>query len=274
MLKCAVNAHCPAALLGGLPRMPCKAGSAPSNLVLIARHTASRSESHWHATAGARYDPHTPPLVPRAGGLRGGGADASDGARLVSTSVFTPSLDYPPHEAPFTPGWAPAAGVSPDGTPSAPMLPGGAASSAANPDGAGFRDVPAALSARWHGDGGERDDAMGSPLPDWRRTTAYESTSHGGSAGGSPYAAAAAAQRPEHGSPQQRAFGGISGGGDPASHPLAFGSYVQPQEGEGGIGTPPPSRPSTYPRASPNSSPFHPRQVSLPAAGLGHLQAR
>ena len=59
---------------------------------------------HWCAggTAGARvdgrYDPHTPPLVPRAGSLRGGGADASNGTRLVSTSVFTPSMGHSYHE--------------------------------------------------------------------------------------------------------------------------------------------------------------------------------
>jgi hypothetical protein len=52
------------------------------------------------ARAQPRYDPHTPPLVPRAGSLRGGGADASNGARLVSTSVFTPSLGHPHHEVP------------------------------------------------------------------------------------------------------------------------------------------------------------------------------
>ena len=50
--------------------------------------------------AQPRYDPHTPPLVPRAGSLRGGGADASNGARLVSTSVFTPSLGHSYPEVP------------------------------------------------------------------------------------------------------------------------------------------------------------------------------
>ena len=79
----------------------------PATLCLVTRANALHDSLLHHcagAAAGARaeprYDPHTPPLVPRAGSLRGGGADASNGTRLVSTSVFTPSLGTHQYEVP------------------------------------------------------------------------------------------------------------------------------------------------------------------------------
>jgi hypothetical protein len=149
------------------------------------------------------------------------------------------------------------------------MLPVGGGSSRA-----GGADVPAALSARWHG---EADDGYGdadvddadSPLPAWRRNTAYQ-----GGGGGRAFAAVPEPQHPlQHGSPQRRLFGGADGDDSrPPSHPLAFGSYVQPADGSDNDNQPPPSRPSAWPDAAPDSSPFRPRQVSLSSAypqGLG-----
>lgn len=153
-----------------------------------------------------------------------------------------------------------------DDTPSAPMLPVGGGSSRA-----GGTDVPAALSARWHG---EADDSYGdadvddadSPLPAWRRNTAHEG-------GGRAFAAVPEPQHPrQHGSPQRRLFGGADGDDSRLpSHPLAFGSYMQPGDGDEAGDQPPPSRPSAWPDAAPDSSPFRPRQVSLPSAYLQRL---
>jgi hypothetical protein len=136
------------------------------------------------------------------------------------------------------------------------MLPVGGASSRS-----GGADVPAALARRWHG---EADDSYGysddadSPLPAWRRDTADER------GGGRAFAAVPEPQHPlRHGSPQRRLFGDADGGdeGRPPSHPLAFGSYVQPADGDNQVDQPPPSRPSAWPDAAPDSSPFRPRQV-------------
>jgi hypothetical protein len=145
-----------------------------------------------------------------------------------------------------------------DGTPSAPMLPAGGASSRA-----GGAELPAALSRHWHGanDSYDYSDDADSPLPAWRRNTAGE----GGEGGGGR--AFAAVREPQHpprrGSPQRRLFGGADGGDSRLpSHPLAFGSYVQPADGGVAEDQPPPSRPSAWPDAAPDSSPFRPRQVS------------
>ena len=152
-----------------------------------------------------------------------------------------------------------------DGTPSAPMLPAGGASSRG-----GGADVPAALSRRWHGGHGVVDDSCGSddmdeadsPLPAWRQNTAFD----GG--GNRAFAALPELQHPrQHGSPQRRLFAGADGDDSRLpSHPLAFGSYVQPADGGDDKEQPPLSRPSEWPSAAPNSSPFRPRQVSAPPA--------
>lgn len=150
-----------------------------------------------------------------------------------------------------------------DGTPSAPMLPAGAASARA-----GGADVPAALSRRWHGGHDGADDSYGSgnmdeadsPLPAWRPNTAFD----GG--GGRAFAAMPEPQYPrQHGSPQRRLFAGTDGDDSRLpSHPLAFGSYVQPEDAGNAEEQPPPSRPSAWPDAASDSSPFRPRQVSAP----------
>lgn len=272
-----------ASLRGPSADIAVRAGSPVS---VLSRHGSSAHGAGFGTPTGSvrpqpdgRYDPHTPPLVPRAGSLRGGGEAPANGTRMVSTSVFTPSLDHdtlPPEASP---------GNMSDGTPSAPMLPGGPMSAAAS-------YLPAALAVGWHGGGGgsrgpnpeppaaevpHAGGASGSRQrhPSWRRNGAYESADPAARANTSPYTATASA-RPdaEYDNPQRRGHGSSVAGSGLGSHPLAFGSYVQPHDDAQDDGELPASRPAHYPNASPDSSPFRPRQVRFEEhAGAGDKPA-
>lgn len=158
-----------------------------------------------------------------------------------------------------------------DGTPSAPMLPGGPMSAAAS-------YLPAALAVGWHGGGSSRgpnpeplapdasqgNGASSSPRrhPSWLHNSTYESTAPATLAANSPYSVPASARSgAAHGSPQRHGHSSDAAGSGPGSHPLAFGSYVQPHGDMQDDDELPSSRPARYPDASPNSSPFRPRKV-------------